>query len=145
MLKKNSFKKGHIPWNKNLKYSDLLKSKLKMEGLKLGRGLNKGKKRPEIEGKKNWNWKGGDTRWFHKQVLIRDDYTCQICGYREIEIMEVDHIKPKSIYPELQFEMNNMVTLCPNCHRRKTNREKKQIANMKKQANSGEIPTEISG
>ncbi len=44
---------------------------------------------------------------------------------REPEIMTADHILPKSMYPELKFELNNLITLCPNCHARKTIREKK--------------------
>ena len=72
------------------------------------------------------NWKGGN--WGYKKVeaKTRDDYTCQICGLRDPEIMEVDHIKPKIKYPELALEINNLITLCPNCHRRKTNRELRQ-------------------
>lgn len=56
-------------------------------------------------------------------VLIRDNYTCQICGLHDEEIMEVDHIRPQALAPELKYMIDNMVTLCPNCHRRKTNRE----------------------
>lgn len=77
------------------------------------------------KGKMPHNFKGGKWLYWRKQTLIRDDYTCQICGLREIGLMDVDHIKPISIYPELKYEINNLVTLCPNCHRRKTNRERK--------------------
>lgn len=77
----------------------------------------------KYRGDKNPSWKGGKWRWIKKQALLRDDYTCQICGLREPEIMEVDHIKPKSIYPNFKNDLNNLITLCPNCHRRKTLRE----------------------
>ena len=76
-------------------------------------------------GDKSSRWKGGALKYRKQQVRIRDDYTCQICGFREPEIMIVDHIKPKCKYPELELEMNNLITLCPNCHARKTIREKK--------------------
>ncbi len=72
---------------------------------------------------KNHHWNGGDWRYWRNQALIRDDYTCQICGFREPEIMEIDHIKPKSVFPELKLILENLVTLCPICHRRKTIRE----------------------
>jgi 5-methylcytosine-specific restriction endonuclease McrA len=52
--------------------------------------------------------------------MKRDDFTCQICGLREPEIMQADHVKPESLFPELAREVANMVTLCPNCHARKT-------------------------
>jgi hypothetical protein len=74
---------------------------------------------------KNFNWKGGTMKWARKQTKIRDNYTCQICGLRDIEIMEVDHIKPKCDYPEIMHSLDNLITICPNCHRRKTNRELK--------------------
>jgi 5-methylcytosine-specific restriction endonuclease McrA len=76
----------------------------------------------------NPHWKGGSKSWCHKQALIRDDYTCQVCGLRDMEIMEADHVMPKSKYPKLAYEMDNIVTLCPNCHRRKTVRENKEKA-----------------
>ena len=91
---------------------------------KIGLG-NKGK---QHWGEKNPSWKGG--AWPYKKglVKIRDNYTCQICGLRDPEIMEVDHIKQRSKFPELALELNNLVTLCPNCHRRKTNRELKGLS-----------------
>jgi 5-methylcytosine-specific restriction endonuclease McrA len=77
------------------------------------------------KGEINHHWKGGNWRYWKRQALTRDDYTCQICGFREVEIMEVDHVKQKSKYPELMFVLENLLTLCPNCHRRKTIRELK--------------------
>lgn len=69
-------------------------------------------------------WKGGISRAFYKKkVFERDDWTCRICGIRDIEIMEVDHLIPSSIRPDLKSMMENLQTLCANCHRRKTNRE----------------------
>ena len=77
---------------------------------------------------KHPNWKGGKS-WSYlvKIIRIRDDYTCQICGLRDIEIIEVDHVKPKSKHPKLKYEINNLMCLCPNCHRRKTLRDRKMV------------------
>lgn len=77
------------------------------------------------KGEINHHWTGGNSRYWKRQALTRDDYTCQICGFREVEIMEVDHIKQKSKFPELTLVLDNLLTLCPNCHRRKTIRELK--------------------
>lgn len=52
---------------------------------------------------------------FKKQVLIRDDYTCQVCNKRG-GILQVDHIQPFAEYVELRFSMNNLRTLCQECH-----------------------------
>lgn len=115
-----------------------LKISLKHKGRKLSEAhkmaLRKGHREMSSEsrarmsrgkGEKNHHWSGGNWRYWKKQALIRDDYICQVCGFREVEIMEVDHIKPKSKFPELIFTLDNLVTLCPNCHRRKTIRELK--------------------
>lgn len=63
--------------------------------------------------------------WARKTALIRDDYTCQICGIREIGLVEVDHIIGSSLRPDLYSAISNLMTLCPNCHKRKTIRERK--------------------
>ena len=106
------FKKGQTPWNKGKK-NPLLSERNRTNN-------------PQKKGKLSSTWKGGCAEYRKREALTRDDYTCQICGMREIEIMVVDHIKPKSIFPELRLEINNLMTLCPNCHARKTIREKKQ-------------------
>ena len=53
---------------------------------------------------------------WREAVQKRDDYTCQICLKRGGEI-NVDHIKPFSLYPELRFEVSNGRVLCVPCHR----------------------------
>ena len=65
-------------------------------------------------------WKGGGISWAKREVKERDDFTCRHCGLREPDIMVVDHTKPKALFPELSVLIENMVTLCPNCHARKT-------------------------
>ncbi len=71
-------------------------------------------------GKNHPGWKGGSIAKVKTEALVRDDYTCQQCGLREPDIMEVDHILPKSIEPNLYISIDNLITLCPNDHRRKT-------------------------
>lgn len=75
-------------------------------------------------GSRHPNWKGGKWLYWRRQALVRDDYTCQKCGLRDEEIMDVDHIEPKrdsskKFQNEIQ-DINNLQTLCPNCHKRKT-------------------------
>lgn len=48
--------RGRIPWNSGLKYSEELKSKLNLEGLKKGIGWFRGKKRPNISGQNSSLW-----------------------------------------------------------------------------------------
>lgn len=86
-----------------------------------------GKKRPAMSAANNPSWGGGGDKFWTSQALLRDDFICQECGYREPEIMEADHVIPKAVRPDLRRVLSNLQTLCPNCHRRKTNRERLSI------------------
>lgn len=55
-------------------------------------------------------------RLWRETVLKRDNFTCVACDKRGGKL-QVDHIKPWSLYPELRYEINNGRTLCVNCHR----------------------------
>jgi 5-methylcytosine-specific restriction endonuclease McrA len=82
----------------------------------------------KLKGEQCWNWKGGITllnvkirssieyRNWRTSVFIRDNRTCQICGYHGPSI-QADHIMPFSTHPELRFEKNNGRTLCKECHK----------------------------
>lgn len=77
-------------------------------------------------------WQGGKTkkmdilkssadyRDWRLAVFSRDNYTCQKCGKRNCYI-EAHHIKGKSEYPELMFEVDNGITLCHECHKETDN------------------------
>ena len=72
-------------------------------------------------------WSGGTWQRFRRLALKRDDYTCQACGFRDPEIMTVDHIVPRALAPERMYDMTNIVTACPNCHARKTIEDRRLI------------------
>ena len=112
-MPKSPFKKGNIPWNKELK------------------GKYPKEYSNKIAGSKNYNWKGGTTPLYKKirksieyklwriAVFERDNHTCRFCGQRG-GILQADHIKRFADYPELRFAIDNGRTLCIDCHR-KTN------------------------
>jgi hypothetical protein len=52
---------------------------------------------------------------WRKAVFERDDYTCQECNNRG-GVLHAHHKKPKSLYPDLTFDVNNGITLCETCH-----------------------------
>ena len=56
------------------------------------------------------------------KVFFRDNFTCQDCGRRGGDgkkiILNADHIKPFSLFPELRFELENGKTLCKECHQK---------------------------
>lgn len=85
--------------------------------------------RRKRKGEENNKWKGGITPkhemirksrqylLWRKEVLARDNFTCQICEKRGGDL-HADHIKPFAFFPELRFEIQNGRTLCVSCHRK---------------------------
>ncbi len=55
------------------------------------------------------------------RVLKRYGRRCMLC-YAEKVTMHVDHIKPRSKYPELELDENNMQVLCRACNLGKSNK-----------------------
>lgn len=55
-------------------------------------------------------------RAWNRAVRERDNNTCQECGTTEGRL-EVDHIKPFALYPDLRLDINNGRVLCHTCHR----------------------------
>ena len=102
------------------------KTRKKMSLLLKGRHLS-----PVTQFKKgnlHYNWKGGistinqrirsssEYKLWREAVFKRDNYTCRFCGQRG-GILQADHIKPFSLFPELRFALDNGRTLCEDCHR----------------------------
>lgn len=66
----------------------------------------------------SWEWSG--TRY---EVLRSRGAVCECCGASPKigAVMMVDHIKPRSRYPELALDPNNLQVLCASCNRGKGN------------------------
>ena len=85
--------------------------------------------RERLKGQNSHFWKGGKTaqmqliktsaqyREWRLAVFTRDKFTCVVCGASKVYV-EADHIKPKSQFPELMFDVGNGRTLCKPCHRK---------------------------
>jgi 5-methylcytosine-specific restriction endonuclease McrA len=58
-----------------------------------------------------------------KEVLRRDDYTCQYCGLRA-PVLTVDHVLPRHLGGKARWE--NLVTACAPCNHRKGGRTLEQ-------------------
>jgi 5-methylcytosine-specific restriction endonuclease McrA len=70
----------------------------------------------EFEGEKREAGSLSYKKW-RNAVFTRDLYICQKCHKQFLaEELEAHHIKPFSIAPELQFDINNGLTLCHDCH-----------------------------
>lgn len=118
------FQKGHSF------YGNLSKPNYFQKGHK-GHWIDK--KRPNISGKNHYNWKGGRSRYcrfgyytpryikWRTEIFTRDNYTCIWCGIKsgngKAVILNADHIKPFSLFPELRFAIDNGRTLCIDCHK----------------------------
>ncbi len=53
----------------------------------------------------------------NKIVEERDKNTCKICGYigKNKSELILAHIKDWAYYPELRYDINNVITLCKDC------------------------------
>lgn len=58
-----------------------------------------------------------------REVLRRDNYTCQYCG-KKVPHLTIDHIIPRSRGGE--YKWSNLVAACPSCNHRKGGRTLEQ-------------------
>ena len=57
------------------------------------------------------------------QILKRDGFKCLCCGADGKQVqLHVDHIKPRSKYPDLELDESNLQTLCYSCNMGKGNK-----------------------
>lgn len=111
-------------------------NKSPIRNAKLKGGNSSSFKRGQLVGKKHWNWKGGlgSLAKRERQILEikvacadskrRDLFTCQMpgCGIKGGKLHS-HHIKTFSRFPELRAKVENLITLCENCHKRVTRHE----------------------
>lgn len=58
-------------------------------------------------------------------ALRKSDGSCVVCGRSKFDgaVLHVDHIKPRSLFPELELEPSNLQVLCAQCNLGKGNRD----------------------
>jgi hypothetical protein len=64
-------------------------------------------------------------RYSRKNILTRDEYTCQYCGHRKKDEMTLDHVIPRSKGGDNSF--TNLVTCCKDCNLKKGNKTIKEV------------------
>lgn len=112
----SEFKKGSTPWNKGKKHSPETIKKLKAQWSPERKARARELALEKSKGKINWKHTQEYKDWRTK-VFKRDNWTCQDCGQRG-GVLNADHIKPQSLYPELRFKVSNGRTLCRPCHKK---------------------------
>lgn len=117
--------KGTRVYKKGVGPTEATRAKMRASHIK----INSIKHIPIKRGKEHYNWRGGVTsenetirksteyKIWRLAVYQRDGYTCLMCG-KVGGKLNVDHIKPFSLYPELRLDINNGRTLCEICHRK---------------------------
>lgn len=56
------------------------------------------------------------------KTLVKYGRVCQCCGSTS-PILHVDHIKPRSKYPDLELSLDNLQVLCEACNIGKSNKD----------------------
>jgi len=58
------------------------------------------------------------------EALRNSDGCCQCCGVKAGKgiVLHVDHIKPRSKYPDLELSLDNLQVLCEDCNLGKSNK-----------------------
>lgn len=82
------------------------------------------------ESKRRWEeyqafLKTREWRAVRYQVLQKHGGRCQCCGRSASDgvVIHVDHIKPRSKFPELALDVNNLQVLCEDCNLGKSNND----------------------
>lgn len=143
-MRGNKFRKGKKPWNKgNRAYNTNCKrcgieirdsvKRVYCSNLCWAKSVNVGRKRPDLTGENNYNWKGGisslndilrkQSKWkiWRELVFLRNNFICQnkdckFCGNKIGVLIHPHHIKPVALFPELVFNVDNGITYCAEFH-----------------------------
>ena len=67
--------------------------------------------------KNRYQLSGGNSSVWSKQVMERDNYTCQVCGDNKGGNLNAHHLNAWNAFPEQRFDLDNGVTLCTDCHK----------------------------
>lgn len=110
-INKDSF----VPWNKGKTYEHTEKNKKMFKELAVKRAKNKG---PIAERKGYYSNKSKITTWLNSKrfdVYKKFNFSCYLCTSNQK--LELHHVRPVSLYPELACDENNICLLCKNCHK----------------------------
>ena len=113
-------KVDYIPIKERYIKGDVIKKLSKKQLKKLSKGKKKGNK-------KQYNfYRTREWRDLRYRVLRNNNASCMCCGQSpklNRVILHVDHIKPRSKFPELELAYDNLQILCEACNKGKGNKD----------------------
>lgn len=121
-------KKAKATLAKLLESDPILKAAVQQKATAMAFALSKTKPKqfdpppPYQQGMGKAFYKTREWRELRYKVLTKYGKVCQCCGQTS-GYLHVDHIKPRSLFPTLELEENNLQVLCEACNIGKTNRD----------------------
>jgi len=101
-----------------------LRELIEKKALSIGRGMVKKRHSNDIPnyvpGMRFGFYKTREWRDVRSKALVKHGKRCQCCNSTEGHL-HVDHIKPRSLFPELELDLNNLQILCEGCNIGKSN------------------------
>ena len=85
----------------------------------------KRKANKQFYGKKDGFYSCKEWRELRYRCLVKYESKCMCCGRSVAEhgiVLHVDHIKPRSKFPKLELELDNLQVLCEDCNLGKSNK-----------------------
>ena len=69
-------------------------------------------------------YNSGQWKAVRREVLRRDHFTCQDCGYRAEEVHHIIELTPENIQDRMiSLNPDNLMGLCHDCHTRRTHKD----------------------
>lgn len=112
-------------WSWKPEANDVPKVKIKGGKLKSSRGKGKARRARITKKCDEKFYASKEWRELRVRALERYDCKCMMCGRSPKEhgiVIHVDHIKPRSKYPQLSLNFDNLQLLCADCNVGKGNR-----------------------
>lgn len=70
-------------------------------------------------------YEGREWRELRYQVLVKNNGKCECCGAGKHngKMLHVDHILPRSLFPDRELDLTNLQVLCEDCNLGKSNKD----------------------